>query len=448
MLSRTWHWLMPAKLYSTGSSAVMILRAVQLVQRAVQRRRLARAGRAGHEEDAVGPLDDLLELLVVVLLEAEVLDADADAVRPQDTQHARLAVVRGQRADAEVDVVLVDAELDAAVLREALLGDVDAGHDLDAADQRGLHLDRDAVALDALAVDAVADADAVLHRLDVDVARPVAHGLGDHRLHELDDRRLRRVVGDVGADAVDVDRLVDRAVDRPVHRPVHRLVHRPVHRALHPVDGLVHRLVDRVRRRRVRHLVDDRLDPAAAGEAGADLLVEAEPQDVQHLQVQRVVDRDAQPPVLHAERQDQVLLHQVVGDQRGRVGRQRPAVDLDVLHVVLGGQGLVDVALAAQLQVDQGLADAEVLGLGVVQGLLDLLLRDDAPLDQLFPELLLCLGHGEGLLGGLWWRVPRRDGRAGVTRGIRGRASGVAGPPAPGHSAPSATPRPPCGAYV
>ena len=28
--SRTWHWLMPAKLYSTGSSAVMILRSGRL----------------------------------------------------------------------------------------------------------------------------------------------------------------------------------------------------------------------------------------------------------------------------------------------------------------------------------------------------------------------------------------------------------------------------------
>src|SRR4051812_49010457 len=220
----------------------LAVRAVQLVQGAVEGGRLAGTGRAGHQEDAVGAIDDLLERLVVVFLEAEVLNADADAVRPQNTQHAALAVVGRQSTYAEVHVGLVDAELDAAVLREALLGDVDAGHDLDTADQRGLHLERDAVALDALAVDAVADADAVLHRLDVDIRGPVTHGLGDHRLHELDDRGLGGVVGDVGADAVDVDRLVDRAVDRLVQRAVDRLVHR----AAHAVDGLVHRLVDRV----------------------------------------------------------------------------------------------------------------------------------------------------------------------------------------------------------
>ena len=52
---RTWHWLMPARWYSTGFSAVMILTfgPVQLLERGVERRRLARAGRPGDEEDAV-----------------------------------------------------------------------------------------------------------------------------------------------------------------------------------------------------------------------------------------------------------------------------------------------------------------------------------------------------------------------------------------------------------
>ena len=78
--------------------------AVELVERAVERRRLARTGRPGHQEDAVGPLDDLLERLVVLFLEAQVLNADADAVGTQNTQHDRFAVIRRQRADAEVDV--------------------------------------------------------------------------------------------------------------------------------------------------------------------------------------------------------------------------------------------------------------------------------------------------------------------------------------------------------
>src|SRR3712207_8941118 len=38
-------------------------------------------------------------------------------------------------------------------------------------------------------------------------------------------------------------------------------------------------------------------------------------------------------------------------------------VEVEVLHVVLGGQRLVDVGLAAQLEVDQGFADPQLLGL-------------------------------------------------------------------------------------
>ena len=54
---------MPSISYSTGSSVVISLSLdhVQLVQGAVERGRLARAGRAGHQHDAVGLADDLAE---------------------------------------------------------------------------------------------------------------------------------------------------------------------------------------------------------------------------------------------------------------------------------------------------------------------------------------------------------------------------------------------------
>ena len=65
---------------------------VQLVEGGVEGGGLARAGRAGHQEDAVGPLDDLLEAGVVVLGEAEVLDGDLDVAAVEDAHDARLAV--------------------------------------------------------------------------------------------------------------------------------------------------------------------------------------------------------------------------------------------------------------------------------------------------------------------------------------------------------------------
>jgi hypothetical protein len=65
------------------------------------------------------------------------------------------------------------------------------------------------------------------------------------------------------------------------------------------------------------------------------------------------VDRDAQLPVLLPQRQDQVLLHQLVGDRVHRPRRHRALVEVDVFHVVLCRQRLEDVVLAAQLEVEQ-----------------------------------------------------------------------------------------------
>ena len=65
----------------------------------------------------------------------------------------------------------VDRHLELAVLGAAALDDVHVRHDLDAADQRGAHVDRQREHLVQRAVDPVADAQPVVHRLDVHVRR-------------------------------------------------------------------------------------------------------------------------------------------------------------------------------------------------------------------------------------------------------------------------------------
>ena len=145
---------------------------VQLVQGGVQGGRLARAGRSGHQEDAVRPFDDRLESLIVLVREAELLDGHLNTVSVQDPHDDRLAVDRRQDADAQVEVLAVDRHLDPAVLGPALFGDVDLAHDLDAGGQRRQQPARRAVALDQHAVDPIADPDAVGERLDVDIAGP------------------------------------------------------------------------------------------------------------------------------------------------------------------------------------------------------------------------------------------------------------------------------------
>ncbi len=367
---------------------------VELIQRGVERCGLARPGRTRHQKDSVGPFDDLLKRLVVFFLEPQIHDADAHGIGTQDTQHDRFTVICRQRAGAEVDLLLVDHQLDAAVLRKPLLRDVDAGHDFQPADQRAFHAQGNAVALDAFAVDSISHANAVLHRLDVNIRCAVADGLGDHRLHQLDDGRLRGVGRPVPfADAGDVDRLVDGAVDRFIDGAIDGLVERAIHRL---VKCLVPGLVDRVGSRRSQNLIEQRLDFRARRQRRADFLVEPEAENIEHLQIQRIVNDDPQPAVLHAQRQDEVLAHQIVWNQIDRVGGDRGLVQLDIIQPVLGGQRLEDISLGADLQIDQRFANAHALLFAVLQRLGDVLGIGKTPFNQQLTEFFLLTGHNSG----------------------------------------------------
>src|SRR5205823_11990395 len=105
-----------------------------------------------------------------------------------------LAVHRRQGGHAEVDGLAADHTRHASVLRNAALGDVEVGHDLQAGDQPRLDVLRRPHHLVEHAVDAVADPDVDLGGLDVDVGGPVGNRLADQEVDELDDRR---VLGDL-----------------------------------------------------------------------------------------------------------------------------------------------------------------------------------------------------------------------------------------------------------
>ena len=109
---------------------------VDLGQAGVQRRRLAGAGRAGDEHDAVRALDELVDDHEVIVAEADVGEVEEHARAIEQTDRDALAVDAGRGRDAHVDVLAGDLAADAAVLRQALLGDVEAGHDLDARQDR------------------------------------------------------------------------------------------------------------------------------------------------------------------------------------------------------------------------------------------------------------------------------------------------------------------------
>ena len=109
-----------------------------------------------------------------------------------------LAVQAGQRRDPGVERLAVEGEPGPAVLRLALLGDVEPGDDLDAAgDSRGRGTrDRHDVAQDA--VDAEPDPKRVGLRLDVDVGGAAGRSIFEDDVDQPHDRRGGRGLVGVG----------------------------------------------------------------------------------------------------------------------------------------------------------------------------------------------------------------------------------------------------------
>jgi hypothetical protein len=124
-------------------------------------------------------------------------------------------------------------QLDPAVLGEAALRDVQLAHDLHAARERVLELERRPHHLVQHPVDPVADPELLLVGLDVDVAGRPLHRVGEDQVHELDDGR---VLGGL-LELLDVDVLAR------VHQLEVHLVEIAHHRLQR--GGLVVILVDR-----------------------------------------------------------------------------------------------------------------------------------------------------------------------------------------------------------
>ncbi len=166
-------WLMPGRLISAGSSAVEMLVSsrVEDIEAGVQRHGLAAAGGAGHQDHALR-LGEVLE----VQSRAGTARSPARRCRASRCDGSRIrshdlfAEQRRAGADAKVDgAILGQPHLDAAVLRHAALGDVEARHDLEARDDLDRELHRRLRDFLQHAVHAGADAEGLFVGLEVDV---------------------------------------------------------------------------------------------------------------------------------------------------------------------------------------------------------------------------------------------------------------------------------------
>ncbi len=163
---------------------------VERQQPGVERGGLAAAGRAGDQHDPVGQSSAAFQAGDDGRSEAELVVVERHGAAVEHAQHDGLAVQRGNGGHAEVDLRAAHGQLDAAVLRQAALGDVQPGHDLDArGDGRGQSAGG-AIDLVQHAVVAVAHAQPVLEGLEMDVGRLGLHRAGDDLVDQADHRRL------------------------------------------------------------------------------------------------------------------------------------------------------------------------------------------------------------------------------------------------------------------
>ena len=158
----------------------LVLGRVDLLQRGVQRGGLAAAGGPGHQDHPAGPVDDIAHARQNPGRHAQAVQGQQPGALIEQAHHHRLAVLHRHGRDAHVDLGVAHLDVEAAVLRQALLGDVQPGHQLQAQHQRrgdlgiglGLHVQH--------AVDAEADDQPGLLRLDVDVGGAHAHRVLEH----------------------------------------------------------------------------------------------------------------------------------------------------------------------------------------------------------------------------------------------------------------------------
>ncbi len=179
-------------LHGVLDSDDVLLDGVQLVEHGVLGGGFARTGGTGGEHHAVRLGDKLLQLRLGLRRKAELAQTDQNAALVQDAADNLLTEDVRQTRDAKV-VILVRvtvADGDAAVLRNAALGDVHLRHDLETGDERGLDVLRQLHGLVEHAVHAVAHAHMPAVRLQVDIGGAFVDGLQDHRIGHAHDGSL------------------------------------------------------------------------------------------------------------------------------------------------------------------------------------------------------------------------------------------------------------------
>ncbi len=220
------------------------------------------------------------------------------------------AVNGGDRRHPEINRVLPDFDLDAAVLRESLLGDGHrARHDLEAGDDGGLKFLRRGLHLLQDTVDAKADAERLLHWLQVDVGRATFVGFEEKAGDHLDD-------GCVALAIVAEHHVFGRVVPEVV-------------------GGAV-------------VLAESLIELFGRGADEFDFPLEKKSEAIERFEGHWVVDGDGDGGVGRVDWNGVVAAGVLGGEDLGHVRRDHDRVEIDEIHAAICGEGAGDVFVAEE----------------------------------------------------------------------------------------------------
>ena len=332
---------------------------VEAVQRRVERGGLPGSGRAGHQDHAERHQQPDLEIGQCFGTEAQLGHVELEVPLVEEPHDDLLAEEGRESRDPIVHLLAGHLDLDAAVLGEPALGDVELSHDLDARGDSRLQPKRGLHHVVEHAVHPVADTEGFLVRLDMDIRRPFLDGVGQDQVHQFDDRGVLGGLAQFGG--VDVVVLFPQRLDVLVVESLHDVLDQ-AGRVVVLVDGV---LDGCFRRHHRLHL-----------EPGHELdIVDGE-------DVARVRHGDGEDVAGAIDGDDLVLLGNLGWDELND-GR----VDLEVREVdggdaVLAAEKRRDVVFADEPQLDEVTPDPPAPRLLLLEGLVQLLPGDQGSLYQ------------------------------------------------------------------
>ena len=343
-------WFTPSMLYSID------LGLVELADHGVHGGGLAAAGGAHDQKHTAAALDHPVKGLHILPAQADVLFVEIAAGFIQQTGHDLLAVHCRQRGDTQVDVLFLHAHVEAAVLRDAPLGDIESAHDLDTGDDGALQILRHVEDGAHQAVDTHTHDHLSLARLKVDIARAFGDGALDDGVDEADGGGV-------------VDRVVDLVCGEGEVLRLRVIAALAGSLPLHLLDGAGRALVP------VEDL-DRALNHGAVGHHGHHLLAHGLAHLFDRVEVERVAHGEVELILLDAHRNDGILLGDIPRHNGGQLRRDVDLAEIYILNAELHLQGLDELVLRNDAVCDQHLTETALLCFLQLKAAVELLLGD------------------------------------------------------------------------